>query len=201
MRVLSRNEQEQFVSFLLDETDQCKFGVLLMLLSGVRIGELCALKWENVDLKERTMRVSSTLQRLRNTEADNEKRTRIVVSTPKSETSMRTIPLTDHVIRLCERFADKNTSAFILTGTEDYMEPRVLQYRIEKYTKECGLDGVHAHTLRHTFATRAVEVGFEIKSLSEILGHSNTTITLERYVHSSMELKRSNMDKLTAVGL
>ena len=147
------------------------------------------------------MRVSATLQRLRNTEAENEKRTRIVVSTPKSEASMRTIPLTDHAIRLCERFADKNTSAFILTGTEDYMEPRVLQYRIEKYTKECGLDGVHAHTLRHTFATRAVEVGFEIKSLSEILGHSNTTITLERYVHSSMKLKRSNMDKLTAVGL
>ena len=201
MRVLSRDEQEQFVSFLLEETDKCKFGVLLMLFSGVRIGELCALKWENVDLKERTMRVSATLQRLRNTEAENEKRTRIVVSTPKSEASMRTIPLTDHAIRLCERFADKNTSAFILTGTEDYMEPRVLQYRVEKYTKECGLDGVHAHTLRHTFATRAIEVGFEIKSLSEILGHSNTTITLERYVHSSMELKRSNMDKLTAVGL
>lgn len=86
---VSRDEQEQFVSFLLEETDKCKFGVLLMLLSGVRIGELCALKWENVDLKERTMRVSATLQRLRNTEAENEKRTRIVVSTPKSETSMR----------------------------------------------------------------------------------------------------------------
>ena len=80
------------------------------------------------------------------------------------------------------------------------MEPRTLQYRIEKYTRECGLEGVHAHTLRHTFATRAVEVGFEIKSLSEVLGHANTSITLERYVHSSMDLKRANMDKLTAVG-
>ena len=67
-------------------------------------------------------------------------------------------------------------------------------------TRECGLEGVHAHTLRHTFATRAVEVGFEIKSLSEVLGHANTSITLERYVHSSMDLKRANMDKLTAVG-
>ena len=81
------------------------------------------------------------------------------------------------------------------------MEPRTLQYRIEKYTKECGLAGVHAHTLRHTFATRAVEVGFEIKSLSEVLGHSTTTVTLERYVHSSMELKRRNMAKLTSAGL
>ena len=81
------------------------------------------------------------------------------------------------------------------------MEPRTLQYRIEKYTRACGLEGIHAHTLRHTFATRAVEVGFEIKSLSEVLGHSTTTITLERYVHSSMELKRSNMNKLNVVGL
>ena len=80
------------------------------------------------------------------------------------------------------------------------MEPRTLQYRLEKYTKACGLEGVHFHTLRHTFATRCVEVGFEIKSLSEILGHASTTITLERYVHSSMALKRSNMDKLSAVG-
>lgn len=80
------------------------------------------------------------------------------------------------------------------------MEPRTLQYRIAKYTKACGLEGVHAHTLRHTFATRALEVGSEIKSLSEVLGHANTSITLERYVHSSMELKRENMDKLTAVG-
>ena len=77
----------------------------------------------------------------------------------------------------------------LLTGTEDYMELRTMQYRMEKYTRDCGLEGVHFHTLRHTFATRTVEVGFEIKSLSEILGHANTTITLDRYVHASMELK------------
>ena len=77
----------------------------------------------------------------------------------------------------------------LLTGTEDYMELRTMQYRMEKYTRDCGLEGVHFHTLRHTFATRAVEVGFEIKSLSEILGHANTTITLDRYVHASMKLK------------
>ena len=75
-----------------------------------------------------------------------------------------------------------------------------MQYKLEKYTRDCGLEGVHFHTLRHTFATRAVEVGFEIKSLSEILGHASTTITLDRYVHSSLELKRDNMSKLTAAG-
>ena len=200
-RVLSRDEQTQLVRYLLTDTDACKFGVLLMLLSGVRIGELCALKWGNIDLKEQTIRIIATLQRLHDTAMESETRTRVVIGAPKSDTSVRTIPLNDYAATLCRKFAVRNAAAYILTGTENYMEPRSLQYRIEKYTKECGLEGVHAHTLRHTFATRAVEVGFEIKSLSEVLGHANTTITLERYVHSSMELKRSNMDKLAAVGL
>lgn len=201
MRVLSREEQERFIRYLLTDTDTCKFGVLLMLLSGVRIGELCALKWGNIDLKEQTIRITATLQRLHDTATESENRTRVVIGVPKSDTSVRTIPLTDYATTLCRQFAVRNAVAYILTGSENYMEPRSLQYRIEKYTKECGLEGVHAHTLRHTFATRAVEVGFEIKSLSEVLGHANTTITLERYVHSSMELKRLNMDKLAAVGL
>lgn len=201
MRVLSREEQERFIRYLLTDTDTCKFGVLLMLLSGIRIGELCALSWGNINLKEQTIRIAATLQRLHNTAEESEKRTRIVIGAPKSDTSVRTVPMTDYAAELCRRFAVLNPAAFILTGTGACMEPRTLQYRIEKYARDCGLEGVHAHTLRHTFATRAVEVGFEIKSLSEVLGHANTSITLERYVHSSMELKRVNMSKLAAVGL
>ncbi len=200
MRVLSYEEQNRFAEFLLNDTDCCKFGILLMMTTGMRIGELCALKWENINLRERTIRISGSLQRLHNTGADGETKTRIVIGSPKSSTSARTIPITDYTLELCRRFEVKNAGAYVLTGNERYMEPRTLQYRIEKYTDECELNGVHAHTLRHTFATRAVEVGFEIKSLSEILGHATTTITLERYVHSSMELKRINMDKLAAAG-
>ena len=77
---------------------------------------------------------------------------------------------------------------FVLTGSEEYLEPRAMQYRLRKITEECGLEGVHFHTLRHTFATRCVEVGFEIKSLSEILGHSATGLTLDRYIHASLAL-------------
>ena len=72
------------------------------------------------------------------------------------------------------------------------------QYRLERYTKDCQLEGVHFHTLRHTFATRCVEIGFDVKSLSEILGHANTAITLDRYVHASLELKRAQMNRLAA---
>lgn len=81
------------------------------------------------------------------------------------------------------------------------MEPRTLQYRFARYAAECGLEGVHFHTLRHSFATRCVEVGFELKTLSEILGHSSTSVTLQRYVHSSLALKRANMHKLEAAGM
>ena len=172
MRVLSRSEQERFAMYLLHDTDLCKFGVLLMLFTGMRIGELCALRWADINTREKTISVSATMQRLHS--FDTAEKTKILIGAPKSDTSVRTIPLTDNAAELCRRFAVYDPNAYILTGTSKYMEPRRFQYRIEKFTRECGLDGVHAHTLRHTFATRAVEVGFEIKSLSEIIRHWNS---------------------------
>lgn len=200
MRVLSRGEQEIFIAYLLNNMDTCKFGVLLALITGIRIGELCALRWESISLRDQTIRITATMQRLRNIDTGSEKRTRIVIGTPKSDNSARMIPMTNYAAELCGRMDPHCDAAFILTGNEGYMEPRTLQYRLEKYVKDCGLEGVHFHTLRHTFATRCVEVGFEIKTLSEILGHATTTITLERYVHSSLELKRNNMNKLVEIG-
>lgn len=143
MRVLSREEQTRFVSYLLDDMDTCKFGVLLTLFTGVRIGELCALQWGNISLKEQTIRIDATLQRLRDTSAAGSTRTRIVIGTPKSDTSIRTIPITDYTAELCGKMNPHSSAAYVLTGTENYMEPRALQYRMEKYTRECGLEGVH----------------------------------------------------------
>ncbi len=201
MRVLTRTEQARLIDFLLRGRDETKFGVLLALLTGLRIGELCALRWRDVSLDERIIRVSATLQRLKVPEEDNDlRRTRIVISEPKSDNSARIIPLTDMALELCKRYYVREPEAFVLTGCPQHLEPRTLQYRFQKYAFECRLEDVHFHTLRHTFATRCVEVEFEIKSLSEILGHSNPRITLERYVHSSVELKRDNMEKLADAG-
>lgn len=202
IRVLSRQEQTCFVQYLLKDMDECKFGVLLALLTGMRIGEVCALRWEHVSLTEQTIKVRSTMQRLQNLSENSASKTKILISEPKSDNSARVIPLTKYAVKLCKTQWCHNPEAFVLTGTPDrYLEPRLMQYRLERYTRECELEGVHFHTLRHTFATRCVEVDFEIKSLSEILGHSSPRITLERYVHSSMELKRDNMNKLAAIGL
>lgn len=199
-RVLTQEEQERFIVYLLNEMDPCKFGILLALLTGIRIGELCALKWEDISLGEKTITIRATMQRLKNLDDDTAK-TKVTVGDPKSDSSARVIPYTEYAAELVGHMNPYNPAAFVLTGTEHYMEPRTLQYRLAKYTKECGLDDVHFHTLRHTFATRCIEVGFEIKSLSEILGHANTTITLDRYVHASIDLKRDNMKKLAVFGL
>ena len=196
MSVLTVAEQRKLTSYLLADLDDCKRGVLLALLTGMRLGELCVLKWENVSLTERTIRVCATVQRLRNTDADTECKTKLWVGKPKSDSSCRMIPLSDSAVALCRKAAHRSPNTYVLTGTQEPMEPRTLQYRFEKYTRDCGLEGVHFHTLRHTFATRCVEVGFELKSLSEVLGHANTSITLDRYVHPSLDLKLENMNKL-----
>jgi len=196
MRILTNEEQDYFVSYLLEDMDSCKFGILLALYTGIRIGELCALRWENISLEEKTIKIKNTMQRLKNLDSDQGTKTQIVIGTPKSDRSVRVIPLMESIAILGTKIRPNNIDTYVLTSTAKYMEPRTLQYRMQRYVKACDLDGVHFHTLRHTFATRCVEAGFEIKSLSDILGHSTTTVTLERYVHSSIELKRSNMNKL-----
>lgn len=203
MRVLSLTEQKLLIDALTTDMDEYKFGILLALITGMRIGELCALRWESVDLDLGFIQVKSTMQRIKNLEIStfNKYYTRVIITDPKSESSARKIPLTDYSWSLCAEFYNGDDNAFVITGdSEIYCEPRKMQYHFNKLMKSVGLCDVNFHALRHTFATRCVEVGFEIKSLSEILGHSSPKITLERYVHSSMELKRDNMNRLSAVG-
>lgn len=200
-RVLTVEEENRLIHFLQSDMDACKFGVLLALLTGIRIGELCALKWENISITDDTVHITASMQRIKNEDSGNSKKTKIIVGLPKSDKSFRVIPLSKLAAELCRKMQPEDNSAYILTGTSDYLEPRMLQYRFRKYIAECGLENVHFHTLRHTFATRCAEAGFDVKSLSEILGHATTAITLERYVHSSLEQKASNMRKLAAIGL
>ena len=199
-RVLNAEEQLKFISYLTKDMDACKFGVLLTLLTGLRIGEICALKWENISLYDNTIRIDSTMQRLKDVDSSTTGKTKILFGPPKSDTSIRTIPLQESVANLCRQTGSHCPGAYVLTGSEAYMEPRKLQRRLKKYTQECNLEGVHFHTLRHSFATRCMEVGFDLKSLSEILGHAKTSTTLDIYVHSSLEIKRNNMEKLTFHG-
>lgn len=202
IRVLSKEEQQRLVDHLLKDRDPCKFGVLLTLMTGMRIGELCALRWRDISLEDKAVRICATMLRIKDLDPQSPTKTKVIISAPKSSCAIRFIPLTDQAAALCDGYRCADQEAFVLTGSrESFLEPRTLQYRFRKYISDCGLDGVHFHTLRHTFATRCVEVDFEIKTLSEIMGHSSPKITLERYIHASEQLKRDNMSKLTMVGL
>ena len=195
MRVLTQKEQDALISVLVDAMDLYKFGVLLALYTGIRVGELCALQWEDFNLTQATLKIRKTLQRIQDTRNRAFSKTKIVITEPKSQCSMREIPLPAFVVDMAKKFI-ANPKAYILTGTDRFVEPRTMQNRFKKNIKNSGIADANFHALRHTFATRCVEVGFEIKSLSEVLGHANVNITLNRYVHSSFELKYSNMNKL-----
>lgn len=199
-RVLCGEEQKRLMCELDEGQNREKFGILLAIKTGMRIGELCALRQRDVAVGEGVIYVRSTMQRVKN--RDGGAKTKITITQPKSKQSYRVIPMTESTAALCKRYAVNDPDAFVLTGKSDkFIEPRRMQTAFAAITRKCGLEGVHFHTLRHTFATRCVEAGFEIKSLSEILGHASPQTTLIRYVHPSLALKRENMEKLEKFGL
>ena len=197
MRVLTKAEQSTFEKYLCACIDINKLGVLLCLYTGLRIGEICSLRWLDISLENRTLTVNSTIQRVQTLDSALPTKTKVLISEPKSVSSLRTIPLPDFIIDKMMMFRPANLNAYFLTGEVGrYVEPRTYQNRFKSYIAAVGIVDANFHSTRHSFATRCVEVGFEIKTLSEILGHANVNITLNRYVHPSFDLKRSNMNKL-----
>lgn len=202
MRILSREEEEQLIRYLMEYPSPMNCGIFLTLFTGLRIGELCALTWEDIHLKEREVYIQKTMQRIQNKNPEHvmnekESRTRIIITTPKSRKSIRHIPIPEGVVRILGEY-QRYGNEYLLTGrTNRFVEPRTMQYHFKKILKRTSIEEANYHALRHTFATRCIEVGFDIKSLSEILGHASVNITLNRYVHPSMELKRDNMEKLS----
>lgn len=197
IRVFSREEEQKLLDYLMGNMDLPAMGIFLCLFTGIRVGELCAMKWDDISLEEKRMRVCKTMMRIR-TDGKQEEKTEVKISEPKSACSIRTIPLPDSVMGLLEGF--HMPGAFLLTGdSERYVEPRTMQNRFKKILSACGIREANFHTTRHTFATRCIELGFDVKSLSEILGHANVSITMNRYVHPTMELKTENMNRFSGL--
>lgn len=194
LRVLNDVEISILYNYLKEDMDLCKLGIMISLFTGLRIGELCALTWGDIFLEDRLLRVNKTAQRVQQLDSTSE-RTKLIIATPKSNASNRLIPIPIELIKYIEQFTS-NESHFILSNSSKCVEPRLMQYRFNKIAKCCNIKNVSFHTLRHTFATRCIQKGFDPKTLSEILGHANVSITLNRYVHSSIEFKRELMDTI-----
>ncbi|MDD2980457.1 MAG: site-specific integrase [Hespellia sp.] len=195
--VLSKAEEQRLKEFLMDNTDLKKLGVLTSLYMGLRLGEVCALRREDILLEKSLLRVRYTMQRIQNLDSESDKKTRIIVTEPKSGSSNRDIPIPGFLLDKFQIIKAFEESSYLLTGCADsFIEPRSMENVLKNYLTICDIKIVNYHVLRHTFATRCIEVGFDAKTLSEILGHSNVNITLNRYVHSSMEQKRKLMSML-----
>lgn len=192
IKIFSKKQQEKLEQYINSDKSLTSLGISLSMYMGMRIGEVCALQWSDVDFEKRTISITKTIQRI---QLHNEKGTRIIISSPKSESSVREIPIPDCLISM---LGESRNSAdyYVLSGSRKPVEPRAMQYRFEKILKINDLPSVHFHSLRHLFATNCIALGFDVKTLSEILGHSSVETTLSRYVHSSMERKRLCMEMM-----
>ena len=205
IQVLDKQTQFQLERFLMkDVYNLKKTGILLSLCMGLRLGEICALRKGQILYKDGILQVRSTMQRIQNFNAEvdwkgrENRKTRVIITSPKSACSVRDIPMPEFMVERLKRLKTSADDVFVLTGTsKKFVEPRTYENVFKRYLMECNMDIVNFHALRHTFATRCIEKGFDVKTLSEILGHANVNITLNRYVHSSMEQKRKWMNELT----
>ena len=195
IRVLTSTEENKLLRYLKKHFDLTALGMLLSLFTGLRIGELCALKWSDFSFSDKEFQVKRTMQRLHNLNEDTAKKTFIEIGEPKSPSSLRKIPIPAELMKYLKSAYVEDS--YGLSGSKSkFVEPRTMENRFKSVLRKCGVQRINFHVLRHSFATKCVELGFDIKSLSEILGHANVNITLNRYVHPSMKLKHSNMNKL-----
>lgn len=195
INVLSKTQEKNIVTELTQKKNPNNLGILLSLYTGMKLGEICALSVNDINIYDHTIVVSKTVQRLRSSE---EKMSKLVVSTPKSKSTNRVIPLPDFLYKIILDYSIDlfEKDRYILTNSLTPYEPRTLQYAFERVVKKCGYSNLNFHCLRNTFATKCIAEGFDIKTLSEILGHTNASFTMEMYSHSSLELKKQQMNLL-----
>lgn len=191
---LSISEQKKLQAFVLDAPTPRKIGLLLGVQMGLRIGEICGLQWGDFDLSAGVLTVHRTVSRI----SCGNGHTKVVIQSPKTRNSEREIPLSKLLLRvLKELHLNYSSETWFLSGNEEKpVEPRCYRKSIHIYLKKAAVHQVHPHVLRHTFATTCLQAGCDLKTLSELLGHSNASITLKRYVHSDMNRKRREINRI-----
>lgn len=198
IKILSLEEQKRLETYIKNNFDNVELGIFLALYMGLRIGEICGLKFKDIDIENKLINVNRTVQRVKNLDSHSQAKTKIIITAPKTESSKRCIPIPSTILPYFA-FVKANAiseEAFLLSNKEQATEPRSFYNKYQKILSKLGLAGFSFHTLRHTFATRCIELGFDPKTLMEILGHSDIKITLAFYVHPTNNLKTSAMEKL-----
>ncbi|HET8885379.1 MAG TPA: tyrosine-type recombinase/integrase [Salinimicrobium sp.] len=196
IEVLSRAHQKKLMKHIQEHFTFRNLGVYLCLATGLRIGEVCALTWEDMDTDMGIVRVSKTIQRIYTIEK-NVRKTELIIDVPKTKNSFREIPMSRDLLRMLKPIKKiVNNSFFVLTNEAKPTEPRTYRNYYKEFMKEIGMPNLKFHGLRHSFATRCIESKCDYKTVSVLLGHSNISTTLNLYVHPNIEQKKKAIDQM-----
>lgn len=195
IRALSQEDQARLEKIAL--SDSFGLPIMISLYTGLRIGEVSALSWNDIDFDNKVLYVENTYQRIQTSKKN--RKTMLIMTDAKSTASQRTVPLTKKLIKLLKREKAKKVGNFLCNCNNRPMEPRLINYHFKSILKKAGLDNIHFHQLRHTFATRCMEANGDIVSISLLLGHSSAKTTMDIYVDSLDKQRRkiiSDMENL-----
>lgn len=192
IQILSRTDQKTIINYVLENNKQKYCGIILSLMTGLRIGELCALKWNDIDLKKRIIIVNKTLQRV----CYKNKKSKITITKPKTQNSDREIPISNALYDFLISIKPLKRDLYFLTSSDNYTEPRNYRKIYKTLLRKLKISTTSFHALRHTFATRLIENKVDIKTVSELLGHASINITISIYVHSEFNTKRKAVKTL-----
>lgn len=191
---LSMKNQEKLINYILKNQNIKSLGILLTLYSGIRIGELCALQWSDIDFKNNILHIRKTIQRVYIKDTQIQK-SRIIITNPKTHNAERDIPLNKEFANQLKKFKTDSEN-YILSNTNKWVEPRTYRRFFERTLEKANIEKINFHGLRHTFATNCIKLGVDYKTVSELLGHATVNITLNLYVHPQMSQKKKCIDLL-----
>jgi len=199
IKVVSKPEQQKLVQAIYLSLSPKSVGIMLALYTGLRIGEVCGLKWSDIDFESKMLHVNRTVQRVYRKRLDGKGKSQIIIGPPKTRSSMREIPISAILFPVLRKIAPDNPNDFFLSGTEKCIEVRTYRTFFDTFLKKNQIESINFHALRHTFATRCIEAGGDCKTVSELLGHASVNMTLNLYVHPQIEQKRRCVELLSEI--
>ncbi len=185
--VFENQDINQIIAYA-NNQDSRILGIIISIYTGLRIGEVCGLKWQDIDMIHHTIIVQRTIQRIYIKQPQN-RFSKVIETTPKTRSSQRVLPINSALQKILQKHM-QNNDCYVVSGTPFPIEPRTYRNYFSSILKQLGIERKNYHSLRHTFATKCIEVGVDYKTVSELLGHSNVSLTLNLYVHPRMEQKR-----------
>lgn len=195
--ILTKNEQNKITNYVLDNLSSKNIGLLISLYYGIRIGELCALKWSDIDFKKSILKINKTMQRIYIKDKE-QNYSKVIITSPKTKNSNREIPINKDFLEILKTIKTDSNN-YILTESDKYMEPRTYRKIFDNILEELKINHFNYHALRHTFATNCISLGVDYKTVSELLGHANVNITLNLYVHPRYSQKKKCVDLICKI--